>query len=86
MYRWYSGAAVKGSCIQEALTEDAGQCLASLDVLVLHLGRVPAQVPVPRRLSDRARAGQGLKSPGQGACSSQTPAHASQEQAAPQER
>lgn len=71
-----------GPASQETLTKDASQCVASLGVLVLHLGRVFTAVQVPRYLS-RDRSKQGVKEPDQGAYSSQiqTPAHTSQEQA-----
>lgn len=86
MLRWSCSRGLVGSCIQEVLTEDAGRCVARLGVLVLHLGRVLAEVRVPRRLSDGAGTGQEVKEPGQGACPSRSPAHASQEQATPQKR
>lgn len=74
-----------GSAVQDLQGEDADGKVAYLGVLVLHLDRVPT---VPGQSFFRARTGLEVTDPSQGACRSRsrTPAHASQEQAAPQER
>lgn len=87
MVHWCCSRGFRSS-IQEVSTEDAGQHMACLDVLVLHLGSILTEVQMPRHLSHRDGTEEGVKEPDQGACSSrtQTPAHASQEQATAQKR
>lgn len=83
--RWGLGLLRSGSV--DVQTEDAARSVALLRDLVLHLGRVLADVQVPRN-KQGAGAGQKVKDLGQGACSPrcQEPSHVSQEQATPQKR